>query len=86
MIAYPFGLYPILIVTCANMMLLFRKCGIPTYSGIMQYAQKAIMYDEFNNLMYILSTFMASNSLFVNGPLIITACLAIAPQLHQIIV
>ena len=71
MIAYPFGFYTTLIIASANIILLLRKAGPPIYSGIMQYVQKAILYDEFNNLMYILSIFMANNSLFVCGPMII---------------
>lgn len=67
----------------ANIFILFRKCGVPEYSSIMNYLQEIVLYEEFHNLTYMLSIFMAPGGLFIQAPLIISALLFLSLEFKK---
>jgi hypothetical protein len=67
----------------ANLFILFRKCGIPQYSSIMNYLQEIVLYEEFHNLTYMISIFMTPGGFFIHAPLIISAVLFLSLEFKK---
>lgn len=71
LVTYPIGFKNGLICFVSLILGVVRKAGYPQLS--MEYAQRAIFTEDFQNLTYYMSVSMAPNTLFINLPLIINA-------------
>lgn len=88
LISYPFGVYTTYLALAACLLTMMKYLGTPKLNleSAGMWFQSAMNVDEFHCLTYMLATMMAPSSIFVNGPIILTAVINAVTELRNMVV